>query len=151
MNPTRVARAIHYVRLFLALQINRSEGSQRAPRGGESLVIRVKNNYRSILNAYDAGREAETLLSSLDRSKGSQRVPRGGESLVARVASNYSILNAYDAGREAFWIHLGFSPATRVRIASYLTPDTTRRCESIIPLACHLQARASRARDGHLL
>jgi hypothetical protein len=41
--------------------------------------------------------------------------------------------------------------ATRARIAritSYLTPDTTRRCESIIPLAYHLQARASRARDG---
>jgi hypothetical protein len=42
-------------------------------------------------------------------------------------------------------------PATHARItriASYLTPDTMRRCESIIPLACHLQARASRARDG---
>jgi hypothetical protein len=24
-----------------------------------------------------------------------------------------------------------------MRIASYFTPDTTRRCESIIPLACH--------------
>jgi hypothetical protein len=40
---------------------DRSEGSQRAPRGGESLVVRVDvDGYRSILDAYDAGREAET-------------------------------------------------------------------------------------------
>jgi hypothetical protein len=49
---------------------DRSEGSQRAPREGESLVDRV-DGYRSILNAYDAGREAETLLNSLNRSEGS--------------------------------------------------------------------------------
>jgi hypothetical protein len=48
---------------------NRSEGSQRASRGGESLVVRV-NGYRSILNAYDAGKEAETFLGSLNRFKG---------------------------------------------------------------------------------
>jgi hypothetical protein len=36
---------------------DRSEGSQRAPCGGESPVVRV-DSYRSILNAYDAGREA---------------------------------------------------------------------------------------------
>jgi hypothetical protein len=35
---------------------DRSEGSQRAPCEGESLVVRV-DDYRSILNAYDAGRE----------------------------------------------------------------------------------------------
>jgi hypothetical protein len=49
--------------------LDRSEGSQRAPRGGESLVVCV-DGYRSILNAYDAGREAETLLSFLNRSEG---------------------------------------------------------------------------------
>jgi hypothetical protein len=48
--------------------LDRSEGSQRAPRGGESLVVRV-DGYRSILNTYDAGREAETLLSFLNRSE----------------------------------------------------------------------------------
>jgi hypothetical protein len=73
----------------------------------------------------------ETLLNSLDRSEGSQRASRGGESLVVRVNGYRSILDAYDAGREALWIYLGFR---RRRIASYLTPDTTRRCESIIPL-----------------
>jgi hypothetical protein len=36
---------------------DRSEGSQRAPCGGESLVVRV-DGCRSILDAYDAGREA---------------------------------------------------------------------------------------------
>jgi hypothetical protein len=51
--------------------------------GGESLVARV-DGYRSVLNAYDTGREAETLLSSSDRSEGSQWAPRGGESLVTR-------------------------------------------------------------------
>jgi hypothetical protein len=78
---------------------NRSEGSQRASCGGESLIVRV-NDYRSILDAYDAGRETETLLSSLNRSEGSQRAPCGGESLIVRVDSYRSILNAYDAGRE---------------------------------------------------
>jgi hypothetical protein len=39
--------------------LNRSKGSQRAPRGGESLVVRV-DGYRNILDAYDAGKEAET-------------------------------------------------------------------------------------------
>jgi hypothetical protein len=53
--------------------LNKSEGSQRASRGGESFVVRV-NSYRSILNAYNAGREAEIFLSSLNRSEGSQRV-----------------------------------------------------------------------------
>jgi hypothetical protein len=37
--------------------LNRSEGSQRALCEGESLIVRV-NDYRSILNAYDAGKEA---------------------------------------------------------------------------------------------
>jgi hypothetical protein len=88
---------------------DRSEGSQRAPRGGESLVVRVRvDGYRSILDAYDAGKEAETLLSSSDRSEGSQWAPCGGESLVVRVDGYRSILDAYDAGREAIWIHLGF-------------------------------------------
>jgi hypothetical protein len=34
-----------------------------------------------------------------------------------------------------------------MRIASYFTPDTTRRCESIIPLAIELTS-ALRARSG---
>jgi hypothetical protein len=109
VNPTRIIRAIHCVRLCLALQIDRSEGSQRAPCGGESLVVRV-DDYRSILDVYDAGREADSYRS---------------------------ILNAYDAGREAIWIYLGFH---RRRVASYLTPDTTRRCESIIPSGCEQPA-----------
>jgi hypothetical protein len=100
--------------------LDRSKGSQRAPCGGESLVVRVDvNGYRSILDAYNAGKEAETLLSPLDRSEGSQRASCGGESLVVRVNGHRSILNAYDAGREAIWIHLCFrwrraraSPAT---------------------------------------
>jgi hypothetical protein len=97
---------------------DRSEGSQRASRWGESLIAHV-DGHRSVLNAYDTGREAETLLSSLNKSEGSQRAPRGGESLVARVNGYYSILDAYDAGKEAIWIHLSFrrrharaSPAT---------------------------------------
>jgi hypothetical protein len=60
--------------------LNRSEGFQRTLYGGESPVVRI-NSYRSILNAYDAGREAKTLLSSSDRSEGSQRSSCGGESL----------------------------------------------------------------------
>jgi hypothetical protein len=55
----------------LLSSLDRSKGSQRAPRGGESLVVRVNVNGYRILDASDAGREAETLLSSLDRSKGS--------------------------------------------------------------------------------
>jgi hypothetical protein len=84
----------------LLSSLNRSKGSQRALCGGESLVVRVDGR-RSILNAYDAGKEAKTLLSSLDRSKGSQRAPCGGESLIVRVDGHRSILNAYDAGKEA--------------------------------------------------
>jgi hypothetical protein len=42
----------------LLSSLNRSKGSQRALCGGESLIVRI-NGYRSILNAYDAGREAE--------------------------------------------------------------------------------------------
>jgi hypothetical protein len=80
--------------------LNRSEGSQRALCGGESLIVRV-NGYCSILDAYDAGREAKTLLSSLNRSEGSQRALCGGESLIIRVNGHRSILDAYDAGREA--------------------------------------------------
>jgi hypothetical protein len=38
--------------------LNRSKGSQRALHGGESFVARV-NGYYSILNAYNAGREAK--------------------------------------------------------------------------------------------
>jgi hypothetical protein len=49
--------------------LNKSEGSQRASRGSESLIIRV-NGYRSIFNAYDAGKKAETFLSSLNKSEG---------------------------------------------------------------------------------
>jgi hypothetical protein len=71
-----------------------------ALRGGESLVVRV-NGYRSILNAYDTGKEAETFFSSLNKSEGTQRALCGGESLIVRVNSHRSILNAYDAGREA--------------------------------------------------
>jgi hypothetical protein len=93
----------------LLSSLDRSEGSQRAPRGGESLVVRVDvNGYRSILDASDAGREAETLLGSLNRSEGSQRALCGGESLVVRVNGYRSILDAYDTGREAIWIHLSF-------------------------------------------
>jgi hypothetical protein len=69
MNPARSTRDLLHKTLLNSL--NRSEGSQRASRGDESLIIRV-NSYRSILNAYNAGREAETFLSSLDsRSEGS--------------------------------------------------------------------------------
>jgi hypothetical protein len=88
-------------KIFLS-SLNRSKGSQRAPHKGESFIIRVNvNGYRSILNAYDAGREAETFLSSLNRSKGFQRALCGGESLIIRVNGHRSILNAYDAGKEA--------------------------------------------------
>jgi hypothetical protein len=135
VNP-RVPYA-HSLRKTLLSSLNRSEGSQRALYKGESLVVRVKNNYRSILNAYDAGKEAKTLLSSLNKSEGSQRALYGGESLIIRVNSYRSILNAYDAGREAIWIYLGFR---RRRVASYLTPDTTRRCESIISSGCEQPA-----------
>jgi hypothetical protein len=56
----------------LLSSLNKSEGSQRASRGGESLVVRVNvNGYRSILNASNAGRETETFLGSLNRSEGS--------------------------------------------------------------------------------
>jgi hypothetical protein len=81
---------------------DKSEGSQRALCGGESLVVRVNvNGYRSILNAYDAGKKAETFLSSLNRSEGSQRALYGGESLIVRVNGHRSILNAYNAGKKA--------------------------------------------------
>jgi hypothetical protein len=86
------------MRLFLTLQT--AECSQRAPRGGESLIIRV-DGYRSILNAYDVSREAETFFSSLNRSEGFQRALCGGESLIVRVDGYRSILNTYDAGKEA--------------------------------------------------
>src|SRR5436305_9344014 len=42
-----------------------------------------------------------------------------------------------DTAPDVAWIHLGFRRRRALRIASYFTPDTTRRCESIIPLACH--------------
>jgi hypothetical protein len=87
---------------ILLNSLNRSEGSQRAPREGESLVVRVNvNGYRSILNASDADRKAETLFNSLNRSKDSQRASCGGKSLIVRVNSYRSILNAYDTGKEA--------------------------------------------------
>ena len=57
MNP-RVQYA-HSLRETLLSSSDRSEGSQRAPRGGESLVVRV-DGYHSILDAYDAGREADS-------------------------------------------------------------------------------------------
>jgi hypothetical protein len=79
--------------------LNRSEGSQRVSYEDESLIVRI-DGYRSILNAYDAGREAETFLNFLNRSKGSQRALCEGESFVVRVNGYRSILNAYDAGRE---------------------------------------------------
>jgi uncharacterized protein YktA (UPF0223 family) len=78
---------------------DRSEGSQRASRGGESLVAYI-NGYRSVLNAYDTGKEAETFLNSLNRFKSLQWALRGGKSLVARVNGYRSIFNAYDAGKE---------------------------------------------------
>jgi hypothetical protein len=84
----------------LLSSLNKSEGSQRALCGGESLIVRV-DGCRNILDVYNAGREAETFLSSLNRSKGSQRALCGGESLVVRVNGYYSILDAYDAGKEA--------------------------------------------------
>jgi hypothetical protein len=58
MNPRVQCRRDSLHETFLS-SLNRYEGSQRASRGGESLVVRV-NGYRSILNAYNAGREAET-------------------------------------------------------------------------------------------
>jgi hypothetical protein len=67
MNPARSTRDSLHKTLLNSL--NRSKGSQRAPRGGESLIIHV-NGYRSILNAYNAGKKAEIFLSSLNRSKG---------------------------------------------------------------------------------
>jgi hypothetical protein len=81
---------------------NRAEGSQRAPREGESLIVRVDvDGCRSILDASNAGREAETLLNSLDKSEGSQRASYEGESLIVRVNGYRSILNAYDTGKKA--------------------------------------------------
>jgi hypothetical protein len=101
VNPRVRCRRDSLHETFLS-SLDRSEGSQRAPRGGESLVVRVDvNGYRSILNASDAGREAETFLGSLNRSEGSQRALCGGESLVVRVNGYRSILNEYDTGREA--------------------------------------------------
>jgi hypothetical protein len=55
---------------ILLSSLDRFEGSQRALRGDESLIVRV-NGYRSVLDAYDTGKEAETFLSSLNRSEGS--------------------------------------------------------------------------------
>jgi hypothetical protein len=63
MNPrvrykrVRCKRDLLYETLFNSL--NRSEGFQRTLYKIESLIVRV-NDYRSILNAYDAGRETET-------------------------------------------------------------------------------------------
>jgi hypothetical protein len=62
-------------------------------------------------------------------------------SVVCLCNCRFWVGDAFDRERlssveRLFWIHLGFSPTRRVRIVSYLTPDTARRCESIIPLAC---------------
>jgi hypothetical protein len=58
VNPrVRCRRDSLHETLFSSL--NRSKGSQRALCGGESLIVRV-DGYRSILDAYDAGREAAT-------------------------------------------------------------------------------------------
>jgi hypothetical protein len=84
----------------LLSSLDRSKGSQRAPRKDESLVVRV-NGCRSILNVSNAGREAETFFSSLNRPKGFQRALCGGKSLVIRVNGYYGILNAYNTGKEA--------------------------------------------------
>jgi hypothetical protein len=84
MNPRAQCYTRDSLRETLLSSLDRSKGSQRAPYGGESLVVHV-DGYHSILNAYDASREAD---------------------------SYHSILNAYNAGREAIWIYLGFLPAT---------------------------------------
>jgi hypothetical protein len=103
MNPrvrcrrVRCKRDLLYKTLLSSL--NRSEGSQRALCEGENLVVRV-NGYRSILNAYDAGKEAETFLNSLNRSEGSQRALYKGKSLIVRVNGCRNILNAYDVGKK---------------------------------------------------
>jgi hypothetical protein len=101
VNPRVQCRRDSLHKTFLS-SLDRSKGSQRAPREDESLVVRVDvNGYRSILDASDAGRETETLFSSLNRSEGFQRALYGGESLVVRVNGYYSILDAYDTGKEA--------------------------------------------------
>jgi hypothetical protein len=56
VNPRVQCRRDSLHETFLS-SLDRSEGSQRASRGDESLVVRV-NGYRSILHAYDTGREA---------------------------------------------------------------------------------------------
>jgi hypothetical protein len=57
VNP-RVQHA-YSLRKTLLSSSDRSEGFQRASREGKSLIVRV-NGYRSILNAYDVGREADS-------------------------------------------------------------------------------------------
>jgi hypothetical protein len=57
VNPRVQCYTRDSLRETLLSSSDRSEGSQRAPCGGESLVVRV-DGYRSILDAYDAGREA---------------------------------------------------------------------------------------------
>jgi hypothetical protein len=84
----------------LLSSLNKSEGFQRASRGGKSLIIRV-NSYCSILDASNAGRETETFLSFLNRSEGFQRALYRGESLVVRANGYCSFFNAYDTGKKA--------------------------------------------------
>jgi hypothetical protein len=65
------------------------------------LVVRVNvNGYRSILNASDAGKKAETFLNSLNKSKGFQRALYESESFIVRVNSYRSIFNTYDTNKE---------------------------------------------------
>jgi hypothetical protein len=99
VNPRVQCRRDSLHKTFLSSS-DRSKGSQRASRGGESLIVRV-NGCRSILNASDAGREAKTFLNSLNRSEGSQRALYRGESLIIRVNGYYSILNAYNTDKKA--------------------------------------------------
>jgi hypothetical protein len=58
VNPRVRCRRDSLHETFLS-SLDRSEGSQRVLCEGESLVVRV-DGYRSILDAYNAGREAAT-------------------------------------------------------------------------------------------
>jgi hypothetical protein len=58
MNPRVRCRRDSLYKTFLS-SLNRSKGSQRASCEGESLIIRVDGCY-SILNVYNAGKEAAT-------------------------------------------------------------------------------------------
>jgi hypothetical protein len=145
--PPPSRRAIHHMRLFLALQTFLKVPS------GHHMVVRV---LLSALTAIVASLTRITLVKRPFRfilvfaddchdpfwSYQNPMVYQGIPLVNLTECEIRSVLFGLD-GRVEEWN----LTTTHTRIASYLTPDTTRRCESIISLICHLQARASRARD----